>query len=215
MLCSFDAIASIFAVFYCDSSRYTNLINCLKKPNEFPSFVSLIVQNGITALTYKEKAKIILGSLETETSEIDFGVKLVSCHSTASHIIKQSCQNVPTAKDNVTNSNSLCENSSSIQTDSLSGLQDLLSERFSMENLNCERKCHGVKTIITTISSIHLIVEVLKWGKVNKTRCTYVSIKYNRFTIFFSGESTDINQSTEDAPHSSSLIERYSRNNNT
>lgn len=113
--CAFDTIASIFMVSYCDSRRYSLEINRMENANRLFSFVSTIVQKGITSSTYKERAEIILHNLEPDVNTVDYDVTLVSCQTTVSTIIKKMFKNIPTAIDQIICSNNECEYASLLQ----------------------------------------------------------------------------------------------------
>jgi len=149
--CTFDTIASIFIVSYCDNRRYSAEVNNMENENKFLSFVSTIVKKGVKSVTYKERAEIILRNLNPEINSVDYDVTLLSCNMTMATIIKKLCENIPTAIDYIICSNSQCEYALLFQTpitnitfhtshNSLDDLQDFLNERLSPEYLICGRK---------------------------------------------------------------------------
>lgn len=108
--CAFDTLCSIFMVSYCDSKLYVEEIKQLDNENEFIHFISSIIQNGINASTYKNRAKIVFHNMNPEINEMEHNTAFVSCHYTISKIIKILCADIPTAIDYTCCSNSVCKN---------------------------------------------------------------------------------------------------------
>ncbi|CAI6355863.1 unnamed protein product [Macrosiphum euphorbiae] len=59
--CVFDTVSSIIMVAYCDSIKYSQELNNYLENNEYFSFISKIVRQGITSSTYSDRASIMVG----------------------------------------------------------------------------------------------------------------------------------------------------------
>lgn len=179
--CAFDTVSSIFMVSYCDSNMYSKEIKRLDIEIEFLNFITSIIQNGITANTFKNRAQILL-SMIPEMNQVEYDTTFIACYSTVSEIIKKLCADISTVIDNTSCSNYICKNNRKISkpvpyitlhtiNNELLGLQEFVSERFNEDTWICQLnssgrefdECKDVKEIETISSKLHLLIEVLKW----------------------------------------------------
>lgn len=63
-------------------------VNNMENENIFLTFILTIVKKGVTSVTYKERAEIILNNLNPEINSVYYDMTLVFCNMTMSTIIK-------------------------------------------------------------------------------------------------------------------------------
>jgi len=92
---------------YCDSKEYAEKIN-LVEGNSFFTFISNIVKTGINSLTYSKRADLIISRMEVTLQELQYGVIMAKCDTTAGHVIETMLNDYPTAIEQRSCSNDKC-----------------------------------------------------------------------------------------------------------
>lgn len=111
--------------------------------SDFFNFISKMVQCGITASTYLERANIILKQRHPDSRQLST-INLVVCDSTAWNVFQGMLGELPSVEELVTCSNKMCKNSKMISvmhltyntTGDLSELENVLS-RVITESSMC------------------------------------------------------------------------------
>lgn len=84
--CAFDAIASLIMVAFCDSTNFSNAL--IQKNTKFISFLSKILNNGISSISYTKRAELIADRLNPKLESLQNDVTLLLCDTTAVDVIK-------------------------------------------------------------------------------------------------------------------------------
>lgn len=158
-------------VAYCDSQMYASELNKFTKSNFF-GFIFNIVESGITSKTYSQRAELIINHMSPSIQMLEYGNSLVMCDSTIGYVIN-ALMDAPTAIEIKKCSIDACDTQvESIlkyltfqvnHDDNIKELQSYINTRTLTEYLNCGDNCSGIKTITTTISKIHLFIDILFW----------------------------------------------------
>lgn len=175
--CTFDSIASVVMVSFCDSQIYSN--GLLQSKTKFVDFISKLVLNGITSNTYTERAELIIFSLKPNIEELQYNTSLVICDTTPKTICKSMLCQFPTIVERSICSNLKCEkhketlqpvhiitfNTTSSRIDDL---QQFFTDRLNAEESLCNytnelSQCTGLRKTSFDVSPLHLLIEVLFW----------------------------------------------------
>lgn len=174
--CAFDTLVSLFMTSYCDSVNYKkHIYDNIKDNNIFFNFILKTITKGITAETYSSRAKIIINYLHPVLKPLEYNTTLVECETTIASVIKSMLQDTPTVYELISCSNSECKRLTrqpvtyiTYQTsnESIHDLQLFLEERMETESdmLCSYEDCTGIKTLTPTISTAHIVIEILYWN---------------------------------------------------
>lgn len=162
----------LFQVSYCDSQIYSSFIDSIND-NKYFNFISSLVKNGITSSTYSKRTEVIMNFLKPEIQPLQFNITLAKCDATMGHVIKALLNDYPTIEEFSKCSSNHCIKTSKCQlmfltyqtghNENLSGLQNFIKERTSVQYLKCSENCDGIKTVHSKISTHHLFIDVLQW----------------------------------------------------
>lgn len=173
--CTFDTIASIFVVAYCDSKKYSNEIDRISGASDFFSFISKIVKRGMTVTTYSERAEIIIKYLRPAI-HLKNNRKVAVCNSTAGYIFDRLFCNSASIKEQSTCLGIPCArriiNPITFLTyytkGDLSDLQNFIERRYFSGKKNrgyidANDTRQETETLSVEVSDLHILVEILKW----------------------------------------------------
>jgi len=132
------------------------------------------VKNGITSSTYSKRTEVIMNFLKPEIQQLQYNITLAKCDATMGHVIKALLKDYPTIEEFSKCSSNLCVKTLKCQVmyltyqtehnENLSGLQNFINERTSVQYLQCSEKCDGIKIVDSKISTHHLFIDVLQWA---------------------------------------------------
>ncbi|CAI6373556.1 unnamed protein product [Macrosiphum euphorbiae] len=169
--CAFDSLASLIMVSYCDSQKYSEMLDISEK-SDFINFICKILNSGITSASYSHRADLIINNLTVEIKEMEYATTLVVCASTIGHVIDSLMEKYPSAKE-ISNC-PVCKNINERKimhftfqindNDNISKLQNFFDERLEKDFLICgHNDCKGLKTVTTDISEMHIFIDILIW----------------------------------------------------
>jgi len=174
--CAFDTLVSLFMTAYCDSVNYRRYIDeNIKDNNIIFDFILKTITKAITATTYSSRAKIIINYLHPVLKTLEYNTTLVECETTMASVIKSMLQETPTVFEFSSCSNSECKRPTrqsvtyiTYQTsnENIHDLQLFLDQRMTTEGdmFCCYEGCTGIKTLTPTISTAHIVIEILYWN---------------------------------------------------
>lgn len=168
----------IFQGSYCDSKEYAGKID-LVEGNSFFTFISNIVKTGINSSTYSKRADLIISRMKVTLQELQYGMIMVKCDTTAGHVLETMFNDCPTATEQRSCSNKKCpgtlyKSTSDINfisyqvnnSEMIKELQSFLDERVNTENARCiDNNC--TSSISIQLSKMHLFIDVLFWESKN------------------------------------------------
>jgi len=162
---------------YCDSKEYAGKIDFVEG-NSFFTFISNIVKTGINSSTYSKRADLITSRMEVTLQELQYGVIMAKCDTTAGHVIETMLNDCPTAIEQRSCSNKKCPGTLTKSTRDIyfisyqvnngkmiKELQSFLDERVNTENARCIDNC--TSSISIQLSKMHLFIDVLFWESKN------------------------------------------------
>lgn len=140
--------------------------------SDFINFISSILKYGITAATYSCRAELIINNLTVETNQMEYDTTLVVCASTIGHVIDTFMEKYPSAKE--FHDCPVCKNikerkiiNFTFQINDFNDiykLQNYIDGRLVDDFLICNHNgCQGLKKVKTTISEMHIFVDILLW----------------------------------------------------
>ncbi|KAE9525798.1 hypothetical protein AGLY_014024, partial [Aphis glycines] len=142
--CAFDSLASLIMVSFCDSQKYSEMLDIFEK-SDFINFICKIVNSEITSTSYSHRADLIIKSLTVEIKEMEYTTILVVCASTIGHVIDSLMEKYPSAKE-ISNC-PVCKNINERKImhftfqinddDNISKLQNFFDERLEKYFLIC------------------------------------------------------------------------------
>lgn len=120
------------------------------------------------------RADLIINFLEPETRPLEYNITMALCDSTVGLVITKLLSDHPSLKEYVTCSSKICQQNSerkfiylTYQIDlenNISNLQQFINDRTAkIHDLNCAPPCSGNKNITSTLSKMHLFIDVLMW----------------------------------------------------
>lgn len=191
-MCAFAALVSLFMTAYCDSVNYKKYIDESTKGNNiFFNFILKVNSKGITATTCSSRAKIIINYLHPVLKPLEYNTTLVECDTTMASVIKSMLHETPTVFEFSSCSNSECKRPTrqpvtyiiyQTSNENIHNLQLFLEERMTRvtDILCCYKGCIGIKTLTPTISTLHIVIEILYWN----SKCKNIIIIFIQILIY-------------------------------
>ncbi|KAL5236646.1 hypothetical protein ACI65C_004056 [Semiaphis heraclei] len=158
-------------VSYCDNNKYSEMFDISEK-SDFIKFICNILNYGITSTSYTNRADLIINNLNVEIKQMEYDTTLVVCASTIGHVIDILMEKYPSAK--AISDCTVCKYKTERKImhltfqmnydDNISTMQNFLDERLVNDFLNCGHNgCRGLKTVTTSISEMHIFIDILLW----------------------------------------------------
>jgi len=80
--------------------------------DKYLNFISSLVKNGITSLTYTKRTEVIMNYLKPDSQLLQYNMTLAKCDATMSHVIKALLKDYPTIEEFSKCSSEICINTS-------------------------------------------------------------------------------------------------------
>ncbi|KAJ8894429.1 hypothetical protein PR048_007083 [Dryococelus australis] len=164
--CSFDSFVQILATSYTNNAHYNDFVQ-----NNNNITICKVVESlarNITSGTYRQRAEVLLPICES--SILSTNLTQVNSTSTAKAMASRLLADFPSVTEtfNFTNTKCVTKNcilrpaiSIPIEIQSLNNLEACINQFLAEEKMQCSENCDGLKTIVSTSSNQHLLIEIV------------------------------------------------------